>query len=244
VDALIVVLAISAGAFMKGVTGSGLPVLAVPVIAGFVGVEEAVVVMAIPGVVTNTWLIWQHREYLRETRDLPALVATGVVGVAAGTWLLTRVDHRVLSVALAGVIGLYLVVFFTRPDFRLGAALTRFTSPPLGLVAGALQGATGVSGPLLATYLHGYRLHQRAYLLAISTLFQVFALVQVVTLSVLHLYTTRRFLLSLLAVVPIMAVLPLGSRLARTMSRRAFDLAVLGVLLLTSGKLLYDAIFA
>jgi uncharacterized membrane protein YfcA len=239
---LIVVLAMAVGAFLKGVTGSGLPVVAIPVMATFVGVEEAVVIMTIPGVVTNTWLVWRHRSFRSSTRDLPALLAGGVVGVSVGAWLLTNLDNRVLGLVLAGVIGLYVLTLFVNPHFRLPPQVTRLTSLPVGLAAGTLQGATGISGPLLATYLHAYRLAPQAYVLSVTTAFQVFALAQVGALAALHLYTLRRLVLSLLALIPTMAALPLGARVAGRVSPRVFDAAVLLVLLGSAAKLVFDAV--
>lgn len=239
---LIVILAMFVGAFLKGVTGLGLPVIAIPVMASFVGVEEAVVIMTIPGVVTNTWLIWRYREFRPATRDLPALLATGVVGVAVGSWLLTSVDNRALSLALAGVVVVYAATLFVNPHFRLSPAVTRVASPPVGLAAGTLQGATGISGPLLATYLHAFRLPPKAYVFSITTLFQAFALTQVASLAALGLYTGRRLALSLLALVPTMAALPLGTRVATRVPPRVFDLVVLLVLLGSAAKLVVDAV--
>ena len=42
---LIVAVAVAVGAAVKGMTGLGLPLIAVPVITIFVGIEEAVLVM-------------------------------------------------------------------------------------------------------------------------------------------------------------------------------------------------------
>src|ERR687896_571392 len=105
----------SVGAFIKGATGQGLPQIAIPVMASFLGVEHAVVVMAIPGIVSNSWLMWTYRDHLQRTRDLPAMLVTGILGAVAGTALLTTLDERVLSLALASVIVLYVVIFFTQP---------------------------------------------------------------------------------------------------------------------------------
>ncbi|MGH8881913.1 MAG: hypothetical protein ACRD0P_31950, partial [Stackebrandtia sp.] len=69
VDLVVIVAAIAVGAFIKGATGGGLPQIAIPVMAVFLGVERSVVVMAIPGVVANGWLVWSHRTEARLTRD-------------------------------------------------------------------------------------------------------------------------------------------------------------------------------
>ena len=238
----IIVVAMGVGAFIKGATGQGLPQIAIPVIATFLGVEAAVVIMAVPGIISNTWLIWTHRSFLSRTRDLPALLVMGTAGAVLGTILLESLDPDILSLSLAGMIGLYILVYFLHPSLRLTPATTRWTSPPVGAAAGVLQGATGISGPLISTYLHGFRLDKEVYVLSITTVFQVYALVQTITLAALGLYTTRLFVLSLLSLVPIMAFLPLGSRLTDRLSRRTFEWVILAVLLGSGLKLVYDGL--
>ena len=67
-DLVVIVAAIAIGAFVKGATGGGLPQIAIPVMAAFIGVERSVVIMAIPGVVANGWLVWSHRAEAPQTR--------------------------------------------------------------------------------------------------------------------------------------------------------------------------------
>lgn len=242
-DLLVIVAAIALGAFVKGATGTGLPLIAIPVMATFLGVERAVVLMAIPAVVSNTWLLWVHRRSLADARDLPTLLVTGIAGAVAGTWLLKALDPRILSLVLSAVVVAYVVIFHTRPGLRLRPGLTRYLSAPVGGTAGALQGATGISGPLLATYLHAYRLDRAVYIVSITTLYLVFAVAQVFSLAGLGLYSAGRLRDSLLALLP-MVVLPLGSLVARRLSREAFDYTVLAVLLLAAATMTYDALFA
>jgi uncharacterized membrane protein YfcA len=238
----IILIAMIVGAFIKGATGQGLPQIAIPVMASFLGVEHAVVVMAIPGVVANGWLLWTYRSRASATRDLPAMILTGAVGSVAGTTLLTTLDDRILSLALASVIGLYVVVFLANPNFGLSQSITRYTSPPAGLAAGLLQGSTGVSGPLLSTYLHAFRLEKETYVLSITTMFMVLSVVQTVALAVLGLYSAERLGESLLALVPIMIMLAIGTRLTQRLSTRAFDLTILALLIASGTKLVYSAV--
>jgi uncharacterized protein len=242
-DLAIIVIAIALGSFIKGVTGSGLPQIAIPVMAIFLGVERSVVVMAIPGIVSNTWLMWTYRSHLDRSRDLPLLLSTGIVGAVGGTWLLKELDPRILSGVLAAIILLYILLRLTKPTFSLAPSVTRRLSPPVGLAAGTLQGATGISGPLLTTYLHSYRLEPQVYVVSLVTLFQVFAVVQAITLAGLGLFDRSRVLEGLLALVPMMVALPLGSRAARHMSPRVFDVWVLVLLVGSAGKLAHTAIW-
>ena len=239
---LIIIAAIGVGSFIKGATGQGLPQLAIPVMATFIGVERAVVIMAIPGIVSNSWLLWTYREHFSRTRDLPALLITGTAGAVAGTVLLDTLNENALSLILASMICLYAIVFFTHPDLRLTPALTRLTSAPVGLAAGVLQGATGISGPLVSTYMHGYRLEKEVYVLSITTVFQVYAVVQALTLAAVGLYTPSLLGVSLLSLVPIMTLLPLGTHFTNRLSRRTFDRVVLVLLLASAIKLIYDGL--
>jgi len=241
-DLLVIVAAIAFGAFVKGATGGGLPQLAIPVMAAFVGVEPAVVVMAIPGVVANGWLVWTHREEAQHTRDLPVMLVGGAFGAVIGTLALDNADARVLSGILAAIIVGYVVLSFARPGFHLPPRVTRVASPPVGVAAGGLQGATGISGPLLSTYLHGFGLRPRAYVFALATLFFGFALVQTVSLVAVGLYTPNRLAQSLLALIPIAVALPLGTWAARKVSVATFNRVVLVLLLASAIALAHQAV--
>ena len=63
-----------AGAYLiKGVAGMGGPLLAVPFIASIASVELAVVVLSLGNLVSNGWLLWEHRSGAKGTglRDDP-----------------------------------------------------------------------------------------------------------------------------------------------------------------------------
>lgn len=243
-ELLIVLTAIALGAFVKGVTGVGLPQVAIPVMATFVGVEHAVVVMAIPGIVSNSWLMWRNRAGFGSTRDLPVLLVTGTIGAVIGTWFLKELDAAVLNLTLAAIILGYVVLAFARPNFRLSPRTTRIASPPVGLAAGVLQGATGISGPLVTTYVHGYRLDSRVYVVTIVTVFQVFAVVQTVVLGAVGLYTAERLVQSLSTLLPMAVFLVVGARVTDRLPARTFDRLVLLLLVGSAAKLGYDGMVA
>ena len=241
-DLIVIVMAIAVGAFIKGATGGGLPQIAIPVMAPFLGVEHAVVLMAIPGIVSNGWLVRTHRAELEHTRDLPVLVGTSVVGAVVGTVALKSLNGRALAAALIVVIVGYIVIALAHPGFRLPPGLTRVTSPPVGLAAGGLQGSTGISGPLLTTYLHGYQLMPRAYVFSLAVLFFVGAVVQTVTLAAVGLYTGDRLVESLLTLIPIAVFLPAGSWAAKRLSRETFQRVTLLLVAASAVSLIHQVI--
>ncbi len=241
-DLAVIIAALAVGAFIKGVTGTGLPQVAIPVMAAFIGVERAVIVMSIPGVVSNVWLVVAHRRAARQTRDLGRLLVAGVLGAVAGTVLLTTVDARVISVVLAGLVLLYVAMRIVTPHFSLSPAVSSWSSPPVGLVAGGLQGATGVSGPLLSTYVHSFALTPSAYIFTLSSLFLVFSTTQVTTLASLGAYTPRLVGEGFLALVPVAVLLPLGSWFSRRLDARTFSTIVMIGLVAAATVLVWQAV--
>lgn len=238
----VVVAAVAVGFFVKGMTGMGGPLLAIPVMAGFLGVERAVVVILVPTLAVNFWLLWEHRSGRDSTRDLSMLLGTGMAGAVLGTWLLKQLDDRILSLVLAGVVVVYVLRRLRDPEFRLSERMSRMTSPPIGFLSGVLQGATGVSGPLLAAYLHSFRMGKSAFVFSLTAVFQVLAGVQFVTLVALDMYTPSRMMEGLLAMIPVAVVFPLGILVSRRMRPRAFDLAVLALLVVAAGRLVMNAL--
>lgn len=240
--ALLVAAVMAASWFAKGVTGVGGPLVAIPVTAGLLGVQRAVILLAIPGAVANFWLLWAHRSQRRRTRDLPMLLATGVAGTALGTVVLLEIDERLLAGALACLIGTYLLLLVLRPDLALTPRASRRLSPLAGVLSGVVQGSTGVSSPVVATYLHAYRLDPATYVFSVTALFGVFSATQVLSLATLGAYTVEALLESLLAVVPVVVALPLGIRLARALDPRVFELVVRVLLAVMGVKLAWDAL--
>lgn len=239
---LVILVAVVIGSLVKGATGTGLPTVAIPVMAGFLGVEAAVVIMAVPTVVTNSWLLWVQRGQAGATRDLVPMIVAGALGVVAGAWLLTAVRADLLSLGLAALILGYVTLSLTRPRVAFPPHVTRYVSPPVGLLGGLLQGSTGIAGPAVATYLHGFGLPPGAYVFSLAAQFQLFGLVSAVSYLWFGLYTPERLVGSLLVLVPMMIAMPIGVRIGRRLPRHVFDRFVLAVLALMGVRLIIGAL--
>jgi uncharacterized membrane protein YfcA len=235
----IIFVAIAVGSFGKALTGFGLPLIAIPVMAPFIGVETAVVTMVIPSTVSNVWLVWTHRRQARAIDGLwPTLVA-GACGIFAGTWILSRLDERTLSLILAGWIAVYLLSLAFRGGIRIPIATGRYLSPPVVLVAGGVQGATGIAGPIVAPFFHAFRLEPTAYVFVISVVFLVFGMAQFAAMSSFGLFNLERVVGGLIALVPVVIATPFGIRLSRRISRRAFDACIIVILLAMGARLVW-----
>ncbi len=235
-------LALGLGSMVKGATGIGIPVVALPILATFLGLPHAIAVQTIPVLFTNAWQVWYYRKVWPELAQIRLLFLGGLLGIPLGTVLLTQVPERVLSVFLAALLIVYIVLRIARPAFAVTMRAARRLAPFMGVAAGTLQAATGVSAPVSITFLHSLRLSREGYLLAVATLFAGFSLIQVPALLVAGIMTGPVALQGVLALAPVLLCMPLGAWIGRRLSARTFDVIVLGLLALIAAQLLVDAL--
>ena len=230
------------GAFIKSITGMGYPLVAVPLITLALGIEDAVVIVAVPNLVLNATLFYGARNGRAEARDLPVLVGVGFAGAFVGTFALVSVPEDPLLIALVVTIVAFLVNFIRSPDLQIDPSTSRRWAPVVGGLAGIMQGAVGVSGPVVATWLHGYRLPKQAYVFSVTAIFGVTGAVQFALLLAAGKMTTERASVSGLALVVVLFMVPIGTRLRHRLGGRGFDLAVLAVLVASGLALVSDVI--
>ena len=228
----IVLIAVVIGSVVKAVTGMGLPLIVIPIASLFVDVNDAVVVIALPNVLANAVLGGRERHSVGETRDLPVLATAGVIGAIGGTLLFVNLPETPLVIALILAIVFYVVLFFAHPDLQTTPEQSRRWSPIVGAVGGSFQGAIGISGPIIGSWIHSYRLPRGAHILSVTFLFFITGLTQLVVL-ITNGELSGRLTATLLACIPVLGSIPIGTRLRGAVSKRGFDLAIVGVLCLS-----------
>ena len=229
----IVLVAVVIGAIAKAITGMGLPLIAIPIASLFVDVNDAIVVIAFPNVLANAYLAGRERRSYHETRDLTTLAIAGVIGAIAGTLLLVNIPERPIIIAIIVAIVGYVVLFFAHPEFRVGPQRSRRLAPAVGGVAGVFQGAVGISGPIVGAWIHSYRLPRGAHILSVTSLFFITGLTQLIVLIGSG-ELSGRVVATLLACIPVFAAIPIGTRLRNSVSVRGFDLAIVGMLVVSA----------
>ena len=222
-------LALAAGAVVKGATGMGLPLVALPVLTTVFGLQHAVGLMTIPLIVTNVWQVWRFRAEARAPRlgFMPWFLVGGAVGIGLGTWALTALPERVLVLSLGVILLAYVALRIATPHWVLSLELARRLGPLAGIGGGTLQGATGISAPIGVTFIHSMNLERAAHVFAVSAMFLTFAVVQLPSLWLAGVMRPEWLLQGLLALIPILVFMPLGQWISGKLSRQAFDRMIL-----------------
>lgn len=241
--AIIVGAALAGGGLLKGATGAGTPLVAVPVIAAIFDVRLAVAVLSLPNLCTNLWQMHTYRHHRLDAGWTARFVIAGAIGAGAGTYLLAVVHERILVFALAVVVTCYILLRLMRPQLKISDEVGRRLAGPVGLIGGLLQGAAGISAPVSVSYLNALRLDRPVFIFTISSFFGAMSVVQLPALGVAGLLSAQLLLVSLLALVPLLVAIPIGAFAAKRLSPRGFDILILLLLTGLAVRLFATSVF-
>lgn len=229
----LVFVAIGIGSLVKGMTGVGLPVIALPVLSYFLGLPHAIGVLVVPIMVTNLIQAVQMRATWPEVHFLRPMLVTTIPGLAVGTWVLVVLSPDMLMLGLAAVLFVYIGVRALSPQTRIQRSTAATLAPYVGLLTGFVQGATGLCAAVFVPFLHATGLDRRPMVLIVSMIFLVLSVVQLIALVLADLFRPVYLLEGALSLVPVALFMPLGNWLGRRFSRATFDrifLVVLGII--------------
>jgi hypothetical protein len=199
-------------------------------------------VITIPTFVSNVWIVWRYRRMASGIPHLPLSLVMAGLGTVAGAFVLASLTDNALLWLLVVWIAAYLMNMAFNPDFKLEGRLARVVSPILATFAGVSQGATGISGPVVATWIHSYRLEAQGYVFGVSIMFLVIAGTHVAAVSGIGLMDQERLLQGLLAVVPTMIFVQIGMWTTPYISKKWFDRIVIAIIIAMEAKLLWQVL--
>lgn len=239
---ILAIIGLALGGLLKGATGAGAPILAVPIMAIYFNVPLAVAIFAVPNLLANVWQAWTYRRQQLPPRFMISFAGGGALGTFIGTVLLANLPGHALTITVALAVFIYVGFRLARPGWVLVYPLAEKLSPFIGTLAGVLFGASGLSAPVSLSFLNAMKLERRTFVATVTVFFVMMGVVQIPMLFAYGIMTGQRFLLSAAAILPIFAGMPVGAWLARHISREAFDRIILAVLTLIAIRLLMQGL--
>lgn len=236
-----VVLALALGGILKGATGVGAPIVAVPVMAVLYDVPFAIVIVSVPNLLSNVWQAWTHRADALPKDFSWRFAAGGAAGAATGTAMLAHLPSEALEVLVAVIVFSYVAFRLVRPSSALPFATARRIVLPIGTLAGLMQGVAGLSAPVSITFMSALRTDRRAFVGTISLFLASVAAIQLPLLGWFGFLSGERLAWSSAALLPIIGGMPVGAALARRFSREFFDRAILAILAVVALRLVAEA---
>lgn len=218
--------------FVKGVTGMGLPTVAMGVLGTLMLPAQAAAMLLLPSFITNVWQLVAGpsvRMLVRRLWPMMLGIVAGTVGAASfiaggGEWAV---------VGLGAALTLYAVAGLLAWRFSVPARHERWLSPAIGAVTGVVTGGTGVFVVPAVPYLQGLALKKEDLVQALGLSFTVSTIALAIGLAREHAFAPGDLGESFFVVVPALFGMWLGQRVrgrigAQTF-RRWFFICLLGL---------------
>jgi uncharacterized membrane protein YfcA len=225
---------------VKGVIGMGLPTVAMSVLGLFMGTPEAVALLAVPTLVTNTWQLVSGPRFGQLLRRLAPLLVSLLIGAIFGSRLLAHTD--LVSAILGGMLAVYGLFGLLAPQFHVPPHLERPLAPLVGLLSGFLYGATGVAAIPLIPYLSSLKLDKDDLIQAFGLTFSVCAIGLTMGLLGGGRMAMSVTWISLLALLPAMLGMLAGQRIRQYMKPLVFRRCFMSWMLVIGLYMLVQAV--
>ena len=109
----------------------------------------------------------------------------------------------------------------------------------MGAGGGVLQGAAGLSAPISLTFLNSMKLERNQFIPTISVYFGVMSLFQMPALYFYKFLNIETLIISCLSTIVLMLFMPLGSWIAKSISKETFDKLILILLSFIALRIIY-----
>ena len=231
--------AFALGGILKGATGAGAPIITIPVIAAFYDVRIAVIIMVIPNLLTNIGQLYQFRKTILPSFFTVSFALGGGIGAFIGTILLVSLPIKILTLSVAIIVIIYILLKIAVPSWKLVYGKAKKLVFIMGAGGGILQGSAGLSAPISITFLNSIKLERNQFIPTISVYFGVMSIFQMPTLYYYDFLNIEIIIVSIMSTIVLMCFMPLGSWMAKSISKETFDKVTLILLGFIALRIIY-----
>jgi uncharacterized membrane protein YfcA len=229
-DTLFITVVFIVAGLVKGVTGMGLPTVAIALLSLRMPPLAAAALLIVPSSVTNVWQLAAGSSVYPLWQRFKWVMLAICAGVAAAAWLGAAAwSGAVLGLALVG----YGLLGLSGWRAQVAERHQRWAGPLAGAATGLMAGVTGVFVMPVAPYLQALNLNKDDLVQALGMAFTVGTLALAVMLSLNGDWHATAAGASVLALIPAVAGMQLGQwlrdRMPPAVFRRCFFIALLAL---------------
>lgn len=234
----VILLVVAFASAVKSALGFGFPLISVPIAANLVGARNAVLLIAIPVIVTNFAILLRGGGTLADLRRFGSLLLGVFGGTIAGAQLLGRLDPRWLALAVGGTALVFALMSLLNLVPTISPRAQTYAGPTVGVVSGVMGGTTGIFAPLIAAYIQSLQVEKRIFVYWLTASFLLGGITQALSYYRLGLYSTPLLIYAGLTCIPALIGVQLGFWVQDRMSADAFRKGVLLLVLISGLNLL------
>ena len=195
---------------VKGVTGMGLPTVAMGLLGAFMSPVTAAALLIAPSFVTNVWQLASGPSFTALVSRLwPMMVGIGLGTVASSSVLVSN-NTRWTTVSLGAALVIYAGFTLLARQMFVPARLEKWLSPLIGLTTGAVTGGTGIFVIPAVPYLQALGLSKDDLIQGLGLSFTVSTVALAIGLTWRGAFQLDYLAMSSLAILPAMVRMWLG----------------------------------
>ncbi|WP_371742618.1 sulfite exporter TauE/SafE family protein [Ensifer sp. ENS09] len=227
-----------AAGILKGVTGMGLPTLAMGVLGTLISPLAAASLLIAPSFLTNVWQLLAGPSFHALAVRLWPMMLAVVVGTLGGSSVLAGGSTALTTGALGAALVLYAAFTLFARQLHVPAKWEPWLSPVVGAATGIVTGATGVFVIPAVPYLQALGLERDELVQALGLSFTVSTVALTAGLVWQGAFEADNLLVSGLAIAPALAGMWAGQVARNRVSPSAFRRWFLLCLLVLGAEML------
>ncbi len=230
-----------AGIF-KGVTGMGLPTVAMGLLGAFMPPVAAAALLIVPSFITNVWQLASGPSFSALVKRLWLMVLGIVLGTVGSSSILASGHAPWTTAGLGAALVIYAGFTLLAQQLSVPAGVEKWLSPLIGLITGAVTGGTGVFVIPAVPYLQALRLSKDDLIQGLGLSFTVSTIALAVGLAWRGALHVDGLAMSSLAIAPALLGMWLGQAIRSRVSPVAFRRWFLICLLLLGTELILRSV--
>lgn len=236
-----IAVALLLGGMAKGITGIGVPLIAMPILSQFLPIRHAVLLLSMPIILGNIPQALEGGQVLATARKIAAPIVGTVIGNIVGVAILLSLNPGHAQAASGALLIFAATLMLAAPKLNLPDAWRKPVGFVLGFGAALMESIASVPGPLLATYLISSGATGRVFTKQIAIILVVSIVTLITTFSGAAHASGADLAISAAASLPAIAGMWLVRPLRDKMSPRIFRMVVLLFVLAAASQMIWKS---
>lgn len=247
----ILLLVFISSSFIKGWSGFGTNLIAMPILVSMLGfgLDQGVTIVISVNVFMNIAILLENKKFnIKSLDNIKLLVAFGVVFTFIGAYLLKSPDNANTLKIIAGSVIVFTAlyrIFTTFYSFKHEInkdTMYRYFIP-VGIISGFFNGIAGLGGLPVLILLSNTNMKRDEFRTTLVSYFLVMNLVAIIGYAIAGNYNTFVFTHIGLMLIPSVVFCMIGVWLSRRVSDKLFSRVMLAVLLFMGANLIVNGVF-
>ncbi|MDE5422020.1 sulfite exporter TauE/SafE family protein [Ancylomarina sp. DW003] len=209
-----IILIVSVASLVKGITGFGFALIALPPLLIWYSPQEMIPVLILCNLFASLVIVLQKKDRKLVNKQFQSLITYGALFTLLGVFTLKYLSEDILIT----IMSMFFIVLSicSLLGIRYSIKLSDWSYRLAGMFLGFLTGSISISGPPLALFLHSAKVDNQEFREIFSWFSIVTAFIALVGYSILGLLTVATFKMTLL----FLPILYLGSFIGKRLNHR------------------------